>query len=75
MWGYIVEIDHGDFTARYVGLDQGTAVGIGDNVQIGQKIGTLAEIPVEKEDGTHLHFEVIKDGKATDPFEALGITR
>lgn len=75
MWGYIVEIDHGDFTARYVGLDQGTCVGIGDNVQIGQKIGTLAEIPVEKEDGAHLHFEVIKDGKASDPFEALGITR
>lgn len=75
MWGYIVEIDHGDFTARYVGLDQGASVGIGDNVQIGQKIGTLAEIPVEKEDGVHLHFEVIKDGKATDPFEALGITR
>ena len=43
--------------------------------RLDKKIGTLAEIPVEKEDGTHLHFEVIKDGEATDPFEALGITR
>lgn len=75
MWGYIIEIDHGDLTARYIGLDQSSAVGIGDNVQAGQKIGTLAEIPVEKDDGTHLHFEVIKDGKAVEPFAALGIEK
>ena len=75
MWGYVVEIDHGDFTARYVGLDQSTAAGIGDTVELGQKIGNLSAIPVEKEDGAHLHFEVIKDEKAVDPFEALGISR
>lgn len=75
MWGYIIEIDHGDFTARYAGLDQSTAAGIGDTVALGQEIGALASIPVEKEDGAHLHFEVLKDGKSVDPFEALGVSR
>lgn len=73
MWGYIVEIDHGDFTARYVGLGQDNAVGIGDSVSAGQKVGTLSSIPGESEDGIHLHFEVIKDGKNVDPIAALGL--
>ncbi len=73
MWGYIVEIDHGNFTARYIGLNQDGAVGIGQTVTAGQKIGTLALIPSESEDGFHLHFEVVKDGKCVEPFAALGV--
>ncbi len=75
MWGYIIEIDHGDFTARYVGLSQDGSVGIGQNVTLGQKIGVLSSIPAENEDGFHLHFEVIKDGKTVEPFGALGLSK
>lgn len=74
MWGYIIEIDHGDFTARYIGLSQDGAVGIGDTVKAGQSLGTLGDIPIEKEDGLHLHFEVIKGETQIEPFAALDLT-
>lgn len=73
LWGYVIEIDHGDFTARYIGLSQDNAVGINDEVKIGQKLGVLSSIPAEKEDGAHLHFEVLKDGKYVEPVSALGL--
>lgn len=73
MWGYVVEIDHGDFTARYIGLSQEGAVGINDEVKPGEKIGVLAAIPAEREDGVHLHFEALRDEKAVNPLAALGI--
>lgn len=72
MWGYVIEIDHGDFTARYIGLSQENAVSINDEVKSGQKIGVLSTIPAERVDGAHLHFEVLKEGKASDPLAALG---
>lgn len=75
MWGYIVEIDHGSFTARYIGLNQEDAVGIGQTVKAKQKIGTLALIPAESGDGFHLHFEVVKNGKCVEPFAALGVEK
>lgn len=75
MWGYIIEIDHGDFTARYVGLSQDGSVGIGADVTGGQKIGVLSSIPNESRDGFHLHFEVLKGGKTVEPFSALGLSR
>ena len=73
MWGYVIEIDHGDFTARYIGLSQEDAVSINDEVKPGEKIGVLTSIPAEREDGIHLHFEVLKDGKEINPLAALGI--
>lgn len=72
MWGYVIEIDHGDFTARYIGLSQENAVSINDEVKPGQKIGVLASIPAESADGVHLHFEVLRDGKVSDPLAFLG---
>lgn len=75
MWGYVVEIDHGDFTARYIGLSQENAVSINDEVKAGQKIGVLTSIPAEREDEPHLHFEVLKDSKVSDPLAALGMTQ
>lgn len=75
LWGYVIEIDHGDFTARYIGLSQENAVGINDEVKIGQKLGVLSSIPAEREDGAHLHFEVLKDGKYVEPVSALGLSQ
>ena len=72
-FGYIVEIDHGDFTARYCGLTQGTTVRIDDTVSIGDTVGVIGSVPCENRQGCHLHFEVIKDGKAVEPMGALGI--
>jgi len=43
-------------------------VAVGDSVDAGDSIGTLGgEIFCEKDQGTHLHFEVIKNGEYADP--------
>lgn len=72
-WGYIIEIDYGDFTVRYCGISQDDAVGIDQKVAAGEIIGRLSEIPCEALDGAHLHLEVIRDGVNIDPVKALGV--
>ncbi len=71
-WGYCIEVDHGGFTARYCGIEQGTAVGIDDTVSKGDTIGKLGDIPCESAQQSHLHFETVKDGEHIDPIKALG---
>lgn len=73
-WGYVVEIDHGDFTARYCGLTQGTTVKNGETVEKGDTVGKLGEIPCENEQEDHLHFEVVKNEKKVDPISAMKLT-
>ena len=70
-WGYIIEVNHGTFTGRYCSIDQENAVGIGTELKCGDVIGRVSSVPVESADEPHLHFEAIKDGKATDPLVAL----
>lgn len=71
-WGYCIEVDYGDFTGRYCGLEQGTTVIIDDIVSKGDVIGKTATIPCESKQQAHFHFEIIKDGACIDPTEALG---
>ena len=71
--GYVVEIDHGSFAARYCSLNQDGAVKNGSTVAAGDVIGTLATPPNEQEDAPHLHFETLRDGAFIDPLEALNL--
>ena len=72
LWGTVIEIAHeGGVVARYCGLEQGTTVIKGDDVKSGEVIGCLGTIPCEEEDGFHLHFEMKKSDKITDPLEIL----
>lgn len=68
-FGYTIEVYYGDFVARYCGIEQGSAVGIDDTVTKGSIIGRLADIPCESKQESHLHFEIVKDGRLTDPME------
>ncbi len=70
-WGYIIEIDHGDFTARYCGLEQGSTVKTGDMLEKGDTVGKLGVIPCEGEQESHLHFEAFKNSKNVDPMSVL----
>ncbi len=72
-FGYIVEIDHGDFTARYCGLQQGTTLKANDTVTKGDTVGKLGTVPCEANQESHLHFETVKDDKNIDPMQAMGI--
>ncbi len=68
LWGTIVEVDHGaGVVARYCGLAEKLTVSANDVIEAGQTIGYVGKIPVEAADGTHLHFEITKDGATADP--------
>lgn len=70
-WGYVIEIDCGDFTARYCGLEQGTTVAIGDIVEQGQTVGKLGDIPCESAQESHLHLETLVSEDRVDPERSL----
>ncbi len=73
LWGTIVTIDHNNgFIAKYCGLRKDSTVKPGDEVKKNDKVGLLDEIPIEKQDGIHLHLELYKDGNAISPSEYLG---
>ncbi len=73
LWGTIVTIDHGNgIVAKYCGLRKDSTVLAGDEVKAQDKIGLLDEIPLESDDGVHLHIEITKDGKLVSPTAYLG---
>ncbi len=64
--GLIIEIDHGDgYRTRYNHL-AGTLVQQGDQVKVGQHIGTMGNSGTAAA-GTHLHFELWVNGVRVDP--------
>jgi len=74
-YGYYVTIDHGNgVRTRYAHLDA-NLVKVGQIVKAGQRIGlggnTGSVIPSGGGDGSHLHFEVWKDGVDIDPEKVL----
>ncbi len=71
--GDTVVIDHGNnILGFYCGL-KNIVVTKGDVLEIGQKIGTVGDIPSEIAEEVHLHFAVKKDGKFVNPIEELEI--
>ncbi len=72
LWGAIITVDHGmEVISRYYGVKP--AVKKGDNVKVGDLLGTLTAIPCESADGPHLHLEMSIDGKTVDPVAAIGL--
>lgn len=71
-WGYCIEVDYGEFTARYCGISQEDAVSVGQQVYKNSVIGSVSTSPCEELDGTHLHLEIIKNGKYIDPISVIG---
>lgn len=64
-YGQMVEINHGDgYVTRY-GHQETLAVTTGDIVKKGQAIGTMGSSG--RSTGPHVHFEVLKNGRAVDP--------
>jgi murein DD-endopeptidase MepM/ murein hydrolase activator NlpD len=64
-YGKTVEINHGNgYVTRYA-HNQKVLVAVGDTVQKGQPIALIGS--TGRSTGPHLHFEVLKQGRAVDP--------
>lgn len=71
--GNTIVIEHaGGIKTVYGSLGDEMSVAVGDTVKVGQKIGTASNsAKAELQDGAHLHFEVLKDGKKINPSDYL----
>ena len=68
--GSVVEIDHAhNVIAKYCAVE--TTLKIGDKVTIGQPVGTLAAIPFESNEASHLHLEITHNGALVDPLDLM----
>lgn len=67
-WGAEVVIDHGGgWTTRYAGV-RDVRVAPGAQVQAGEVVAAVGgEGLAEVGDGSHLHFEIAREGRAVDP--------
>lgn len=74
IFGTCVLIDHGNgVTAKYCGLNKDTlTVEENSQVNIETIIGYLGEVPGEKMEGSHLHFEITHNGETVEPLELMG---
>jgi murein DD-endopeptidase MepM/ murein hydrolase activator NlpD len=64
-YGKTVEINHGNgYVTRYA-HNQRVLVSVGDTIQKGQPIALIGS--TGRSTGPHLHFEVLKQGRAVDP--------
>ena len=66
-FGNLVEINHGNgYVTRYA-HNKENLVALGDTVEQGQTIALMGS--TGRSTGTHLHFEVWKDGKSVNPLK------
>ncbi len=72
--GMTVVIRHeGGYTTRYSSLDPSVSVSAGQDVTMGQTIGTVGTSALmENALGHHVHFAVSKNDECVDPMEFLG---
>lgn len=73
-YGNCVDVYHNKhYKTRYAHLYT-IAVSVGQNVQIGQQIGTVGDtghVRKSGKDGSHLHFEIHQDGHSVNPLKFL----
>jgi len=68
-YGRTVEIDHGQGFRTLYGHMNTISVKLGQEVAIGQKVGTMGS--TGRSTGPHLHYEIYFRGKAYDPIKFL----
>ncbi|MFB4167137.1 peptidoglycan DD-metalloendopeptidase family protein [Virgibacillus sp. JSM 102003] len=65
--GNVVALSHENDVVTYYASLQGVNVKSGDKVQQGDVLGKAGENMFGQESGTHVHFEIRKDGKEVNP--------
>ena len=73
MWGIVIIIDHGNgLLTKYANLSTKFMVDEGMKVNKGDVIGQMGKTAsIEMMEDSHLHFEIIKDGKNQNPIDYL----
>ncbi len=66
--GYIVEIQHENGISTIYSSLEDVQVKAGEQIKQGEVIGTASRNIFEKDQGNHLHFEVLKDKMAVNPY-------
>jgi murein DD-endopeptidase MepM/ murein hydrolase activator NlpD len=64
-YGELVEINHGKGTVTRYGHNKKILVEVGDRIKQGQVIATMGSSG--RSTGPHVHFEVVKNGRAVNP--------
>ncbi|MDG3578600.1 M23 family metallopeptidase [Rhizobium sp. YJ-22] len=72
-YGNMVEVDHGNGLATRYGHMQRILVKVGDKVDPGDVVGLAGS--TGRSTGTHLHYEVRRNGQALDPMAFLNAGR
>lgn len=68
-YGFYIELDHGNGLITRYGHASKIFVNVGDQVERGQKMGMVGT--TGRSTGTHLHFEVIRNGRKVNPLEYI----
>jgi murein DD-endopeptidase MepM/ murein hydrolase activator NlpD len=69
-YGKVVEINHGNGLVTRYAHNSKLLVSVGDTIQKGQPIALIGS--TGRSTGPHLHFEVLKGGRAVDPMSFVG---
>ncbi len=72
-YGKCVRIEHANNFETLYGHLSHISVNVGDEVTVGQKIGEIGS--TGRSTGTHLHYEVRKNGKAVNPISFLTLNK
>jgi stage II sporulation protein Q len=70
--GNVVMISHDDEVMTYYAALEDVQVSAGDSINQGEQIGTAGNNLFGKDDGTHVYFELRKDGQEVNPEEYFG---
>ncbi|KMK78285.1 M23 family metallopeptidase [Alkalihalobacillus pseudalcaliphilus] len=69
IFGYVVELEHGDGLVTYYHSLANLEVEVGDTVEQGDVLGQAGRNEYNKDAGVHVHFEVRHDGVPINPTE------
>lgn len=72
LYGVIIEVDCGDYSVYYCGMDSDITAEENTEIKAGDTIGTVGHIPSENEDDDHIHIEIRVGDKLIDPLSVIG---